>query len=797
MRRFLCLFLVLSMFALLLPTVSCTPTDSGDGDNHNPGGNVTPPDGGDDPADNSVLTLVKDEKVSFRFVYAAGTDKKVLDAIDALLLDLEVSGVETTRVEDTVAGEGVEILVGADVNREGCKVDLLAVGEGGYIIRVIGNKIVIAGGSVDATQEAIEFFAAEYIKAGEKKIKNLTIAKNINVEKKTEYKVTSVKVAGKNINNYTIVADEKDTYAAAQAQVFQAALYSRSGIFLPIAKSGEEGNRVVISCVNDAGTEGFRVRVSGTDLLIECAYCNSFDKGMEGFLSSALNYERGDVEYKSNFSYKTDISTVYYSDFGAVGDGKTDDLDAIIAAHAYANVGGQTVRATAGKTYYIAATGKTVTIRTNTDWTDAKFIIDDSKVDITKRGGWIFNIAPSYDEVPVTIPEGMTLTAKQQNLGMTFDHDLFLIITNSHKKQYIRYGNNANSGADQRECILVDRSGNVDPSTPLLWDYSAVTGMVAYRADETPITLKGGEVTTIANQAESKYNYYARGIIVTRCNTTIRGVKHYITGELDHGAPYTAFIMVSNTNKILIDDCVFTGHLQYQTINENTGQRSSMGSYEIQSGNANNVTWSNCTQTNEITDPKYWGVHASNYSKNLTMVGCILSRFDAHASLYNATVKNCTIGLDLNIMGAGTLYVENVTRNFRPNFMSLRGDYGASWDGDIIIKNCNFQTTQSVSYLLNCGSWVSHDYGYPCTMPHNITIENFTLLGVAKSFYIFNTFTETDDALTDPVNPYGLCSSVKMTGYKSMDNIPCKIYGNENSEVYKRLQKIFEFREKE
>ena len=47
------------------------------------------------------------------------------------------------------------------------------------------------------------------------------------------------------------------------------------------------------------------------------------------------------------------VNVVYYEDFGAVGDGKTDDFLALKAAHDFANEGGQSVKATPGATYYI------------------------------------------------------------------------------------------------------------------------------------------------------------------------------------------------------------------------------------------------------------------------------------------------------------------------------------------------------------------------------------------------------------------------------------------------------------
>jgi len=71
---------------------------------------------------------------------------------------------------------------------------------------------------------------------------------------------------------------------------------------------------------------------------------------------------------------------VRYSDFGARGDGKTDDIDNIAATHAVANQYGLSVKANDDGIYYISGIERTAFIRTNTDFGKATFIIDDTKV---------------------------------------------------------------------------------------------------------------------------------------------------------------------------------------------------------------------------------------------------------------------------------------------------------------------------------------------------------------------------------------------------------------------------------
>ena len=77
---------------------------------------------------------------------------------------------------------------------------------------------------------------------------------------------------------------------------------------------------------------------------------------------------------------------VYYSDFGAVGDGVADDFYAVRAAHAYANEQGLPVYAERGKTYRFGKGSgtDTITIMTDTHWNGARLVFDDSEMQPNK-----------------------------------------------------------------------------------------------------------------------------------------------------------------------------------------------------------------------------------------------------------------------------------------------------------------------------------------------------------------------------------------------------------------------------
>jgi len=459
---------------------------------------------------------------------------------------------------------------------------------------------------------------------------------------------------------------------------------------------------------------------------------------------------------------------IYYSQFGAVGDGVADDFDAIIKAHAAANETGAKVRADAGATYYIGKESKTALIQTDTDWGDAKFIIDDSKVGIESRNRNIFNVSSKLSSMQITTVK--TLAKNQEKLELSLPVASFIVVTDNTTMRYIREGPNQNNGAAQTDVFVVDKAGHIDMKAPIIWDYKNITAMTAYPIDTETITIRGGHFTTIANQAESQYNYYARGIGIMRSNVVIDGVNHVITGELDHGAPYNGFFAISNCTEVTVQNCTLCGHKTYVTIGT-ANTPVSMGSYDITINRSTNVTVRKCDQYNDIHNSTFWGIFASNYSKNITFDHVTFSRFDAHMGVANATIRNSVLGhMSMNIIGCGTFLVEN-TKVYGSSFMNLRSDYGSTWEGEVVVRNCEYiprNGAQSDAVLINGSYSGQHDFGYPCYMPEKITIDGLVIhdLNPPDNYTgpkIFATFNNayTSEAFVEKY-PYSITKEVEI-----------------------------------
>ena len=139
-------------------------------------------------------------------------------------------------------------------------------------------------------------------------------------------------------------------------------------------------------------------------------------------------------------------------------------------------------------------------------------------------------------------------------------------------------------------------------------------------------------------------------------------------------------------------------------------------------------------------------------------------------------IKDSSLGHQcLNAIGHGQLTVENV-HAYGSRMVNLRGDYGSLWDGDLLVKDCVWHlrpgTSEAVS-ILAASQREDHNFGYPCTMPHNIIFENILVddSQVSEEFegvYLFNDYNPlVVDQEVEGAYPYQLPSALRVTDVRT------------------------------
>ncbi len=589
-----------------------------------------------------------------------------------------------------------------------------------------------------------------------------------------------ITVNGISIDEYTIVTPEReqDTLYTNAAQTLCDEIYKACGKKLDITKKAAQKAFIINEELN--GADSFSLKAENGNIYITGSSKAGISRGITAFSDEVLLNSQGSYDFTDGYEFnKTFSDYVTYEGFGAVGDGKTDDLKAIVKAHEYANANGLSVFANETATYYIGGADKTAFIMTNTDWSTAHFIIDDTQVE--NRSAWIFNIAPSQSSTSIT-DRISPIKSDAKNIGTTLDSKSLVVLTDSNVKRYIRKGGNQNSGSNQTDVIIVDSNGNISQQAPLIWDFDSITAATAYPMDSEVLTVKGGNFTTIANGAASEYNYYTRGIQVRRSNTVIDGIYHSITNEGKTGAPYSAFLSLSCCAYITVKNSTFTGHKKYSTTGS-AGTKVQMGTYDIGAGSVVNAEFINCSQTNDITDIDYWGIAGTNYCKNLVYDGCALSRFDAHQGVLNATIINSVLGHHgIKLIGSGTALIENTTV-LAEDFVDLRSDYGSTWNGDFIIRNCKFYPTTIASHIIKAENSEDHDFGYTCYLPQKIEIDGLYVHRIGVNYL----FTKVNSKHTS--DSYSAAYPVVPPKEITVNNFSCLLFGkldvSKNKAIFK------------
>lgn len=476
---------------------------------------------------------------------------------------------------------------------------------------------------------------------------------------------------------------------------------------------------------------------------------------------------------------------VTYEAFGAVGDGVHDDMPAICKAHEYANAHGLSVKSKYDATYHLGGQALTAVIATNTDWSTSRFTVDDTQVEDHRK--------PLFEVRSLLEPEKLKidrLTRDQKQLEVRPPYDCYVMVMNNKKKRYIRRGLNQNAGTAQRDCFILRRDGSVEGDID--WDYDHVSRVEARPMDAKPLVLRGGVFTTFANRMKQEvgYNYWSRNIKIYRSNTEVDGLTHYVVGETAVGHPYSGFINVSNCANILLRNCFATGHKTYKTIGA-AGKPVSMGSYDYSANSVVNFSMVNC-RMNHINDRTRWGVIGTNFCKNILLENCTLSRMDTHMGVSGTyVIRGCTLGyMGLNAIGRGLLTVEDSTLYGR-SLIDFRSDYGSTWEGEVIVQNCRWIPNSGRTcwpYMFNTRNDGKHDFGYPCFMPREITINGLFVddSNHPKNYKGLYFFSDPDSGKSlEPAQrpfPYAWCQTLRVLDLRTASGKKPRVPPNDQIE---------------
>ena len=619
MKKLSKIFILVCVLALVFALTSCElleqygitipgfgpGNDTGDSENE-------PPEEKD-----GELLLIHNSKAYFNVVYTQKSGASAKRAADKFVKDLRTFGVE---VADAISDKDAslvterEIIIGADaLNRgEDCSITETYLGADGQAVKIVGKKIIIAGGTPELTAKAFDVYVKTQMKISSKTktLETLSVKDDYSYEKLTEYAIESIKLGNTDLGDYTLVYDlaglDNLNYTYIKITSFATSIFDKSGIVIKEGKLDSISSydhalviRYVDTYVGDRRDKshelemagGFRAYLAGNNYVVECCYANVFEDIFNEYVSNTFLTRKGKIVV--NEDYTDEANTVYYEDFGAKGNGNTDDFEAMYAAHIFANKCGQTVKGTKGAHYFVGAASlnRTIPVMTDVNFNGATITVDDvGSAAYKNRSVKLFTTQRQYNAVSISgdaidelyneyrkanpdAPEKLVVDIDTESfpwLASVLEAPSMVRLISSKHKDFVRHGANQNSGSNRMDVFMVDENGDFiretdtdldgngvigNVTTPVAYSFgstdvddpsvtnskidSSITQIVIYRCDDEPITIENGKFYNICCRAVAetefkvKYHAYNRGFELYRSNVTIKDIKHRMQKEPD------------------------------------------------------------------------------------------------------------------------------------------------------------------------------------------------------------------------------------------------------------------------
>ena len=385
-------------------------------------------------------------------------------------------------------------------------------------------------------------------------------------------------------------------------------------------------------------------------------------------------------------------------------------------AHEYANAHGLPIKLGGG--HYVIKNYNFIPVKTSVDFGTSVFhMAEDNYSEYSHP----FHVFSDYEWQQVESVVDFTIKKGQKTVTQwkKYAGHLVLIADNTRKVAY-RNGN-PEQGQPVRDLVYIGFGGEIIGE--MTHDYLTSDNTVKIRkVDKIPITIKGGSFLwngRIGTQSQAK-NVEGYGFVVARDRVTIEGQtagyeENIIYNEFAHGG---GFYVPSKVYNFKLKDIEISSRKRVDD----------EYAYSIGGSLVLNYTLEN---VNGMSDRTYWSSMGSNEITNLVVKNCKMRNIDAHYHAWNVKVHDSDIH-SFSLVGGGELEVKSTSvRNDNTNcFLGFRGDYGASWDGNITVEDCKLIIqSPEVSRVSILSFWPpTTDYGYQIVFGHKIRVTNFDFI---------------------------------------------------------------------
>ncbi|MBR3965878.1 MAG: hypothetical protein IKJ91_02260 [Clostridia bacterium] len=221
----------------------------------------------------------------YAVIYAKESSKAVKNAAKDLVADIYMeTDILIATNDDGSAEVEYEIIVGeTERSIEGYEYGSLPMG--GFVIKQVGKKIIVDGGSEGALKKAIKYFCMNFIAGGAVKLPYSGEYAFIPVGF-----IDKIEIDGTVISEYTVL---EDLYHDAVAEDFISHMEMASGITLPLksaAELKEMPEKYILLSDTNTDFSSYSVKVEDGNVILSANY-TTIDECIETFFSEMLGYD--------------------------------------------------------------------------------------------------------------------------------------------------------------------------------------------------------------------------------------------------------------------------------------------------------------------------------------------------------------------------------------------------------------------------------------------------------------------------------------------------------------------------
>ena len=416
----------------------------------------------------------------------------------------------------------------------------------------------------------------------------------------------------------------------------------------------------------------------------------------------------------------TGVSKINYLMFGAKMDAQSDDGISIKLAHDFANRNRLPVENLSGD--FFIESNRNIEIKTPVNWGQSRFYINET-LNSKQPVFVVLGYEPPTDlihqeKIKNALIKKLKPGVQQIEELAEYSNFLFWVRDGNDRLGY-RYGYSGQARSKE-ELFYVEEDGRIVGD--IAWDFKNLSEITAYSAENSYLVIEGGSFFLSGEiPGRRRMGYFHNGFFIKRSRTIIRNQWMGLQpGKKDTSLhPRSGFYYFSFVYDTLLENIRLIPWEKNRPGSENDVHS---GTYGIGGNRMLNTTFRNITAEGTRL---HWGVFGTNMNKDFKVQDCRLNRIDVHFHCWNLTIKDSYIGNNgITLTGGGRLLVEN-TRCDTSRFISFRTDFGAKWDGNIILKNCTLRPSFTSETSIFAFVAADFNYGYPIGIAKSIVVDNF------------------------------------------------------------------------